>query len=300
MIIRNSLSLEEWLKGISYEVAFWNNVYRWKHTFNGMMCWSHYGRQISLEHFDANAYLSKCNNPIVLDVGAGMSYATGNYVLNGGELLPLDVHYVDPLAPYFNDILKRYRRKLPTIEFGMMEYLSDFYPERNIDMVIIQNALDHSSAPQIGIIEAVQTLKIGGVLYLNHHPNEAEMEHYKGFHQFNINHEDGKLIIWNRKSRVDVNDMLKCCADISVNVNEDTGHVIAVIYKTADIPTSLHTNNDRKELLSTIINMSKKQSELSHTLHYKARYWMYNAIQFFAQLLPWHIKMKLKRILHQA
>ena len=51
------------------------------------------------------------------------------------------------------------RGSFNSIEFGMMEYLSDFYPEGNIDMVIIQNALDHSSAPQIGIIEAMQTLK---------------------------------------------------------------------------------------------------------------------------------------------
>ena len=178
--------ISKWLRGIAYEIAFWNNVYRWKWTFQGMMNWSHYGKAIDLELFDANAFLAPLDNAQLLDVGCGMSYVTGNHVKEGDTLRPIPLHYVDALAPYFNKILKKRKKDLPAIEFGMVEYLSAFYSPGSVDMVIIQNALDHSAQPVKGILESLHVLKEGGVLYLNHHPNEAETEHYKGFHQYNI------------------------------------------------------------------------------------------------------------------
>lgn len=57
MEINNTIITQKWLNGISYEVAFWNNVYRWSHTFKGMMEWSNYDSVIQLEGFDANEYL---------------------------------------------------------------------------------------------------------------------------------------------------------------------------------------------------------------------------------------------------
>lgn len=162
---------QKWLEGISYEVAFWNNVYRWPHTFQGMMGWAHYGSTICLEGFDANHFLLANDHPSVYDVGSGMSYAVGDHLEKGGKLIPLDIHYIDPLAFHFNRILKKYKKKLPPIEFGMTEYLSAFIHDASL--ITIQNALDHSSAPIKGIVEALLALRKGGVLYLNHHPNEA-------------------------------------------------------------------------------------------------------------------------------
>lgn len=158
-------AISQWIDGIPYEKAFWNNVYRWKQTFNGMMQWSNYGGIIDLECFDANRFLSSCTSckPKVLDVGCGLSYATGNYIEINGTKTALDLHYVDPLADVFNDIKKRYHRNLPDIEFGMVEYLSDFFPRHDADLIIIQNALDHSAMPIKGIQEAFSTLKTGGI-----------------------------------------------------------------------------------------------------------------------------------------
>ncbi len=123
-------AISQWIDGIPYEKAFWNNVYRWKQTFNGMMQWSNYGGIIDLECFDANRFLSSCTSckPKVLDVGCGLSYATGNYIEINGTKTELDLHYVDPLADVFNDIKKRHHRNLPDIEFGMVECLSDSFP----------------------------------------------------------------------------------------------------------------------------------------------------------------------------
>lgn len=286
---------KKWINGIPYEIAFWNNVYRWNKTFEGMMEWSNFDSVIKLESFDANTFLKGCPHPIVLDIGCGMSYATGNLMKNDGKTSEIDIHYIDPLAPYFNKILKRQKRKLPEIEFGIMEYISLFYPDNNIDLAIIQNALDHSSNPVKGIYEAIKTLKIGGILYLNHHPNEAETENYKGFHQYNIIKENEELIIWNKKERWNINELIGNFADIKVHRNDYTGHIIAIINKKKNINV---IKNDKEKLIqdlyNTIItNPSKKFS-------FKYKYLLFNTIQFFIQALPWDTKMKLKKIIKQA
>ena len=74
----------KWLDGISYEIAFWNNVYRWSHTFRGMMGWANYGSKIELEGFDANDFLLNFEQPKVYDVGCGMSYAIGDKIEKNG------------------------------------------------------------------------------------------------------------------------------------------------------------------------------------------------------------------------
>lgn len=290
---------KKWISGIPYEIAFWNNVYRWNKTFKGMMGWSHFGSVINLEAFDANTFLKQKNKPIVLDIGCGMSYATGNMIKTHDKSMSLDVRYVDPLAPYFNKILKRQKRNLPKIDFGVMEYLSIFYPDNNIDLAIIQNALDHSSNPIKGIYEAINTLCIGGVLYLNHHPNEAETENYKGFHQYNIINEDDRLIIWNKKNKWNVNKLIKDFADIKVH-RSDNGNIIAVITKTATVPVKLISNikGNRDAIINLLFNKIITEPNKKVTL--KIKYMFFNTIQFFIQALSWETKMKLKKIIKQA
>lgn len=293
-------NIRKWIEGIPYEVAFWNNVYRWKRPFNGLMKWSHYGNFIELECFDASQFLDNQENPIVLDVGAGMSYATGNFIEKNGEKLPLDIHYVDPLAPFFNKILKKYKKNLPEIDFGMMEYLSAFYPNHDVDLVIIQNALDHSSNPLKGIFEALDTLRLGGKLYLNHHPNEAETEHYKGFHQFNIFAENGRLIIWNKSERYDIAEVLKGFADV-VTATGDSGHVVAIITKNADVPQELLCDkNDKKVLAEALLEQAFLNFSFGKRLKMSVLYWKYNFIQFVIQGLPWSMRMRIKRLIKQS
>ena len=288
---------EKWRKGIAYELAFWNNVYRWTYTFRGMMDWSHYGGTIDLELFDANAFLLQHDHPLVLDVGCGMSYATGNYLCNGVGLQELNIHYVDPLADGFNKILKRHKRDLPLIEFGMMEYLSAFYPDSNVALVIIQNALDHSSGPVSGIVEALRVLKVGGVLYLNHHPNEAVTERYKGFHQFNIIEEKGQLVVWNQRERIVVDNLIGSFTRMQVKTH-DNGHVVAVIEKMAEVPANIYDDfSERKQLCLNLMDSYQGSVSVMRVFADKLRYWFFNTGQFFVQALPWSTKMKLKKIL---
>lgn len=152
----------------------------------------------------------------MFDVGCGMSYAIGDKIKKDGKLVPLDIHYVDPLAFHFNRILRKSKRNLPQIEFGMAEYLSAFIPNQDASLITIQNALDHSSAPVKGIIESLLSLHEGGVLYLNHHPNEAEMEKYKGFHQYNVDEQEGQLVIWNKQGSINITQLLDGFASVEI------------------------------------------------------------------------------------
>ncbi len=296
---KGNSNIDKWIEGIPYEIAFWNNVYRWKRPFNGLMKWSHYGNVIELECFNASQYLENQSNPTVLDVGAGMSYATGNFVKKGDEKKQLDIHYVDPLAPFFNKILKKYKKNLPEIDFGMMEYLSAFYPENTVDLVIIQNALDHSSNPLKGIFEAIATLRIGGKLYLNHHPNEAETEHYKGFHQFNICSENEKLIIWNKTQRFDIASLVYGFAGVKT-ARAKSGHVISVITKHADVPAELVGDNDGGCMNEDGMKDLYKNLPFGKRLKMRFLYLKYNFIQFMIQGLPWDLRMRIKRLIKQA
>ena len=297
MATKNEIT--RWLNGIPYEVAFWNNVYRWENTFQGMMGWSHYGSPITLEDFEANAFLVERAAPIVLDVGCGMSYATGNFLLQDGQQVPLDIHYVDALAYHFNRILSKYKRNLPSIEFGMAEYLSAFYPDNYADLVIIQNALDHSSRPMKAIYEALEVVKKGGVLYLNHHPNEAETEQYKGFHQNNIDEADGQLIIWNKSERHIVNTLVSSFAEVKTSRYEN-GHIIAVITKKQDVPCELLTRREDIHELCDVVVQKSSSKPFGTAFKNRLLYMKYNFIQFFVQSLSWENKMKLKKLIHQT
>lgn len=297
---------EKWLDGISYEIAFWNNVYRWSHTFRGMMRWANYGSKIELEGFDANNFLLSFEQPKVYDVGCGMSYAVGDKIEKNGKLIPLDIHYVDPLAFHFNRILKKNKRNLPQIELGMAEYLSAFIPNQDASLITIQNALDHSSAPVKGIIESLLSLHEGGVLYLNHHPNEAEMEKYKGFHQYNVDEKDGKLIVWNKQESINVTQLLDGFASVETK-RMDNGHIIAVItrvsqQKLLSTPLKAYVDDrkDKGELCQVLLQFQYNNTSLFKSVKNSINFRIFDTIQFFAQMLPWSLKMKVKHFIKQA
>ena len=195
---------------------------------------------------------------------------------------------------------------MPEIEFGMSEYLSSFIPDKDAALITIQNALDHSSAPIKGIVEALVSLRKGGVLYLNHHPNEAEMEKYKGFHQYNVDEKAGELIIWNKTEKINVSQLLMGFASVETK-RMDTGHIVAVITRNGTEetrPVSLQgyvdDKYDKAELCKVLLQFQYTNTSLGKKLKDSFYAVSVNFIQFFAQMLPWHIKMKLKRLIKQA
>lgn len=243
--------LERWLDGIPYEVAFWRSYYADKRSRKKLFARSKYGKECELDDFDIAAYIGSLDGstgPVLLDVGCALSYAFGNLI--GGR--EMKVTYVDPLAPFYNDILRRYRIDRPAITYGMIETLSASFAAGSVDFVHVRNALDHCANPLEGIIQALVILRKGGVLYLRHFINEAQNEGYRGFHQYNLSEQDGHLILWNRENHIDVTDTLRGFAEVKTTV-VDGPRVVSVIKKTADVPTELYDPAATAQRLSEML-----------------------------------------------
>ncbi|MDD4759680.1 MAG: class I SAM-dependent methyltransferase [Bacteroidaceae bacterium] len=291
--------MKQWLNGISYECAFWSSIYQNKKQRDSLFRWSNYGRELSLHNFEAVKFLdtredSGKNSPIVLDVGCGLSYCTGN--LRHGK--PIDLHYVDPLAPFFNKIIKRSTMKCPQIEFGMIEFLSAFYNHHDVALIMVQNALDHCVDPMKGIYEALDSLETGGILYLKHYPNEAVKENYRGFHQFNIDEESGNLIIWNRTEHRNITEELRTYATIKVSRYHQPEEVVAIVTKTAPLPQGIINDKADKALLCRrLIAAAEAFDSPSFAFQYHLQRIYFKLIQTLARFINRDTKEFIKRIL---
>ena len=290
----------KWLLGIPYEVAFWEATYRNKKELGKLFAFSHYGKALTLDGFDAAAFLltqPKPENAKILDIGSGMTYLPGEYIEDAkGNTVSLNIHYVDPLANYYNQIAEKHYPSVPKVEFGMMEYLSAFYPEHDVTLAMIQNALDHSANPVKGILEALNALRKGGVLYLNHHPNEAEYENYRGFHQFNICIENNELIIWNRDKRFNVNDTVKDFANVETKIVGS--NPVAIITKTAEVPDAmLAREQDVRTLSNALLELTQKMNDPSFMRRYHRQFRYYRIAQWGAKLFSWQTRQNIKKFI---
>lgn len=227
-----------------------------------------------------------------------MSFSIGNHIKTAEGNKQIEVHYVDPLAPFYNDIKNRHQGRLPDIEFGMMEYLSESYPSHNVAWVIYKNALDHSFNPIKGVLEALEVLKIGGYLYLKHYPNEAETEHYVGFHKYNIcTNEKGELLIWNKEKSLVVDEMVKDFAEVDTKLTKD-GSVVSVIKKSGDLPSGLiDAKRNKREFFTILLGKSSNFISMRFILIMKIKYMYYDIVQYFVQSLSKDSKRKLRHFL---
>ncbi len=288
----------QWLFGIPYEVAFWEATYKNRKERQKLSLFSHYNSPIQLAGFDVQQFLQSQPNPAqatILDVGAGMTYLPGNYLTIEGKNQPLNLHYIDPLAAYYNQILSKYKVDRPKVEFGMMEYISAFYPNHDVTLITIQNALDHSSNPVKGILESLDILHVGGVLYLNHHPNEAEYENYRGFHQFNIMVEDDKLIIWNKSRRFNINQLLSGFAKVEAKVVDN--NPIAIITKTAEVPENMiNRRADIVKLSNALLAYSKEVNSPKRMFQYHLKLMYYRLMQRVSKWFSWQTRQRIKSL----
>lgn len=290
----NSEVSKRWLSGIPYEVAFWRSYYCNKKSRARLMGWSQYKQECQLDDFDVSSYISSLGeDPVIVDVGCALSYIFSN-IFAGKEY---SVVYLDPLAPFYNRILDDYSLDLPRITFGMGETLAMHFPGESVSFFHIRNALDHSARPIMIIWQALICLRIGGVLYLNHKPNEAEHENYIGFHQYNIDCEDGKLIIWNREERINVNEALAGFAEVTATVT-DAGRIVGVIRKTAPIPDNHTTVNESNRYATGMMQtMMTYFHSAPKSLSYQWKRGIYSALHATMRLLPMSAVNRLKRFL---
>ena len=286
--------MNNWLNGIPYEIAFWSSIYNNRKSRNKLFLWTQNNCGINQRLFNLDEFLSDKKQSTVLDVGCGMSFRT-KYLLEGYEV---NLHYIDPLADFFNKIAIKTKVNVPTIRFGMLEYLSAFYKAEDISLIFIFNALDHSQDPLKGLFECFEVLTIGGVIYLQHHNNEAETESYRGFHQFNITIINQELIIWNKKNRYNINEMFDGIAEVITDFTGD--EPTAIIKKIKNNPEKYtNDNNDRLFLCENLINLTQNMFSLSYVIKFHIKLRWYFLIHFYMQFFSFSFKTKIKNIIRK-
>ncbi len=286
--------MKNWLNGIPYEIAFWSSIYNNKRSRDKLFLWTKNNCGINNEILNLDEFLSSKKGSTVLDVGCGMSFRT-MYLL---ENYDVDLHYIDPLADYFNKIAIKNKVSVPNIQFGMLEYLSAFFQSESISLIFIFNALDHSLNPIKGLFECFDILDIGGVIYLQHHNNEAETESYRGFHQYNITIIENQLVIWNKENRYNINELFADFAEVITDFTAD--EPTAIIKKIKSNPRKFNNDNDdRLFLCKNLIDFTKNISSPSFVIKYHIKLRWYFFVHFIMQYINFGFKTRIKKVIRK-
>lgn len=116
---------------------------------------------------------------------------------------------VDPLADQYMALFGEEGLQPPTPPQRCDgEQLLERFGPGKFHVAVAINCLDHSYDPVAAITQMVAITKPNGTVWLSHRANEAESERYQGLHQWNFDEDDGHFIIWNPKSRTDMNEVL--------------------------------------------------------------------------------------------
>jgi len=119
---------------------------------------------------------------VLVDVGSGPLTTVGSKWTR-----PLRVIAIDPLADRYNALMDELAVVPPVRPVkGSAENLLITLAETSADLLVMNNALDHSFEPLQCVLNLVAAARPGCFVYLNHFANEAEKENYRGLHQWNI------------------------------------------------------------------------------------------------------------------
>ena len=172
----------KWKAGVASEVEFWDEYFRTK----GLQWTDTYGLRLNpdlpLQPRPATLLPSQPEVQI-LDVGAGpLTYLGKQH--QGKRLI---ITAVDPLADEYNRILDKYHVQ-PVVRTQTLaaEDLTSRFSSDMFDLVFARNCIDHAHDPEKAVLEMVKVVKKGGYVLLEHRPNEAKNEGYKGLHQWNF------------------------------------------------------------------------------------------------------------------
>ncbi|MFN0094175.1 MAG: class I SAM-dependent methyltransferase [Dehalococcoidia bacterium] len=149
----------------------------------------------------------------VIDVGSGPFSVLGA----GHATRTLTIVATDPLARPYNAVLwlLRLRPAVPTRAIAG-EDLSRAFGPAAFDFAHARNSLDHAEDPVAIVLAMVAVTKPGGIIFLQHHPDEAEDRGGTGLHRWNLSEDGGRFVIWDEHRRVDVTDLLRGEAEVAV------------------------------------------------------------------------------------
>ncbi|MCL2115516.1 MAG: hypothetical protein FWH29_04770 [Methanobrevibacter sp.] len=223
--------LDKWFEGIEYEIHFWQFYIE-----NKGKCYdSNFDDVIkNTLPFDYEEIITKKETKF-LDVGSG-PFSCGLKT----DLTKFEAYAVDPLAYIYKSLKKKYNISSGiTPEFAMVERLNAKFKSNEFDIVHMQNALDHSFNPLLGIYSMIDVCKIGGKIILHHKENEAETENYRGFHQWNVSIKNSEFIIWRPGTELNVTKILEDYVDvISIGKKKPYDTIKIILVKNKDIMRS--------------------------------------------------------------
>jgi SAM-dependent methyltransferase len=211
-------NLDAWESAKASEVRFWRN---WLAT-KGLDWPDDYQRKLDPEQPLADHVIKCLNAPpgstvSILDAGAGPLTKLGKR----WEGRAVQITAVDPLADEYSRLLAEAEITPPVqTQPGEVERLTERFPTNHFDLVNMQNALDHSYDPLLGIQQMLEVVKPGGYVVLLHSVNEGHNQDYSQFHQWNFRSDNGRFVIWNPHTEISVNETLGDLAKVTVEVLE--------------------------------------------------------------------------------
>jgi len=210
--------LAAWKAGVPSEIEWWEHWLAAAKSQTELEYWKDYEERLNpeqplqefvIEHLDA----SPASTVSILDVGAGPLTILGKR-WDGHEV---HITAVDPLADKYEPLVAELGTTPPVrTRTGEVERLTEYFPADCFDLVYMQNALDHSYDPLLGIRQMLRVVKPGCCVLLRHFVDEGEHGGYGGFHQWNLRAQNGRFVIWNRETHLCVNDILNDEAKITV------------------------------------------------------------------------------------
>jgi len=138
----------------------------------------------------------------ILDVRAGPLTFVGKKC--AGKIIR--VRAVDPLAHEYDRLLKKHAIE-PLVRTERLdgERLTSRFSANSFDLVFARNSIDHSYDPERVVLQMLEVVKAGCYVLMEHHPDEAEHNHYTGLHQWNFSMNDaGEFIIGSKRGQVNV------------------------------------------------------------------------------------------------
>lgn len=197
---------EFWNEGIASEVYFWIKSLATRHHIE-RACTERANPEKPFYQNALNVLDSPEGSKIeVLDVGSGpvtmLGYKAPEYHIK--------LTCIDPLADEYKNLYRQFEFFPPVEPIACSgEDLLKQFSQQSFDLVFSCNALDHASYPLKIIQNMCELLKEQGALYIIVHENEGEHAGYTGLHQWNFQHIDGEIILWNKEARYSLNEELK-------------------------------------------------------------------------------------------
>jgi SAM-dependent methyltransferase len=216
---------------VGHEVDFWT---RWFAT-KGLHWPDDYERRLDPD--------SPLDEPLIVERLADLGHEVAILDVGAGPLTILGKRYpgktlritpVDPLAREYDTLLDRFGVDPPVCTgFCAGERLLEKFRAGQFDIAYARNSIDHSYDPATIVRNMVEVVKPGGYVLLRHVRREGEHMKYSGFHQWNLDIEDGHLVLWNRAGKRDLTDELAPAASVDA-YRDDSGDedwILAAIRK---------------------------------------------------------------------